>query len=305
MISLNKKLSKIRCNRYQYLIKKGSMSNYSFDIVDEEKTGILNVIFEETTFPIEKEELKDNIMKKCKNLTEEKTNEFIKKLEDIELLVELSNKIDKSNIMLITDNESSELMKKKLLKFNYNIKSTINIEDDKKMFLNGREIESLDDEEFINAIENSDYIMVLSKYFQPDLFYKVNYYSVKLNKKMIISYLDGDEGIIVPIMNPNKSGCYNDFEMLRESSFHNLLDYQIMKEDKIIGSNDKYYNQFYFEMLMDYSIILLNSYDKYSYMISFAYSLDFERMVTSKIRLLKFPKCPSCQGDSNLTHPFI
>lgn len=173
------------------------------------------------------------------------------------------------------------------------------------MLLGDREISSLEDEQFIESVKNSEYIVVISKLFQPNLFYKVNYISVNLNKKIIISYLDGDEGIIVPIINPSKTGCYNDFEMLRESSFHNLLDYQIMKEYKINNGNNGHFNEFYYGMLIDYTIILLNNYSKYSYINSYAYSLDFERLVTSKVRLLKFPKCPSCQGDSNLTHPFI
>lgn len=305
MIDLNKGLGRIRCNKYQYLIKKGSMSNYSFDILDENKTGILDLLFEKVSFPIEEMILKDTIMKECTNLTEEDMTKFIENLKEIEVFIEVLDNETKTNITLITDSESIEFIENKLVNFNYNIKIGLKIDESKELFLHNGEDVSLEEEQFVENMKNSEYVLVLSKFFQPDLFYKLNYYSIKFNKKMIISYLDGDEGVIVPIINPNKTGCYNDFEMLREASFHNLLNYQMMKEDKVNSENNKYYNKFYFNMLIDHTIVLINNYNKYSYINNYAYSLDFERMVTSKIRMLKFPKCPSCQGDLNLTHPFI
>lgn len=305
MIKINKGLYAIRCSRYQYLIKKGSMSNYSFDILDEDKSGILDLIFEKTSYPIDEKELKENIMNYCENITEDKMNEFINNLREVELLIDIEKHEKKIDVMLIIDSESKKCVEEKLNKFNYNCIATVTMDEINNITLDNRKLESLDDSEFVNLIKMAEYIVVLSKGFQPDLFYKINYHGINLNKKLVISYLDGDEGIIVPIVNASKTGCYNDFEMLRESSFHNLLDYQIMKEDRINNNDYTYFDELYYGMLVDYTILLLNNYSKYSYINSYAYSLDFERMVTSKIRLLKFPKCPSCQGDSNLTHPFI
>lgn len=88
MININKELYTIRCNKYQYLIKKGSMSNYSFNILDEDKTGILDLLFEKISYPIQYNMLKEIIMDKCKNITEEKVDEFINNLKDIELLID-------------------------------------------------------------------------------------------------------------------------------------------------------------------------------------------------------------------------
>lgn len=291
MLELNMKFYKIRCSKYQYMIKKGSMSNYSFDMLDEDKTGILDFIFERANYPIEEESLKGQILENCVELNKEKVDEYINNLKELEVFEEISTEKHKIKITLITEKKSMDIIEKKLVYFNYSIVNYIDIEEARK--------------DISLCTTNADYIMVFSSTFDPDLFYKINSYVIKYNKKVIISYLDGDEGIIVPIINPNKTGCYNDFEMLRESSFHNLLDYQIMKESTIIGEKNRGYNEFYYEMLINYAVVILNNYCKYSYINCYAYSLDFERMVTSKIRLLKFPKCPSCQGDGSLTHPFI
>lgn len=303
MININKSLLTIRCNKYQYLIKKGSMSNYSFDIIDENKSGILELLFEKISYPIDESAMKDEIRSKCKNITEEEICSYIKDLIEFEVFQSLKTESNKP-IALITDKLGEKNLRKKLVDLNYSVKSILVSETGEELFIDQDTV--LSDNNLEEILKDNEYILVVSKLFQPNLFYKINTLCIELDKKMIITYLDGDEGLIIPIMNPNKSGCYNDFEMLRESSFHNLLDYQVMKEKCINDQQlNKEYNQLYLEILIGQTILLINKYSKYSYINHYAYSFDFERMVNSKIRMLRFPKCPSCQGDTNLTHPFI
>ncbi|ADH60237.1 hypothetical protein Tmath_0473 [Thermoanaerobacter mathranii subsp. mathranii str. A3] len=168
------------------------------------------------------------------------------------------------------------------------------------------ETEYLGEEKLLDIIKQHDCVLVIQKYFNPNLFYKINRLCVDLEKKFVISYLDGDEGLIIPIMDINRAGCYNDFELLRESSFYNLLDYQIMKESYIKENNVLIASDnLYFNTLLNLTMLILDKYLKCTYINNYAYSVDFERMVITKIRLFRFPKCPSCQGDKNLTHPFI
>ncbi|MGL5972840.1 MAG: hypothetical protein ACRCZK_03920 [Oscillospiraceae bacterium] len=157
-----------------------------------------------------------------------------------------------------------------------------------------------------DAISNCEFVIVLTSYFSPALFYQLNAKCVEFNKMFFISYLDGNEGIIIPLRAPAKLSCYNDFELLRESSFYNLLDYQMMKEE-LNGENldIPQYEQLHLEALLLNTTLLLQNFLKNTNINQYAYSYDFERMVNCKTKLMRFPNCPSCQGDTNISHPFI
>lgn len=295
MLILNGSMQFIRCSRYEYLIKKGSISNYSFNIKDEEKTGILEVLFEKTSFPITKE----NLFLHLKGKKEESDSEIkniVNKLVEIEVLLAYNEeKYQKQPICIIT--EDGQLVKDVFLREKFQI--SIISDTELKMMEN-------DEKKANSFLQDFEYLVLFKNHFSPSTFYMVNKLCLNYNKKLIISYLDGQEGIIIPLLNVAQVGCYNDFEILRESSFYNLLDYQVMKERLLKQENNQLTsNPLHFNMLVHQTVLLLNHFTRYSYMNYYAYSLDFERMVNTKTRLLKFPKCPTCQSDKNLVHAFI
>ncbi|MFZ5354005.1 MAG: hypothetical protein ACOZCL_14970 [Bacillota bacterium] len=311
MLTLNKTMHYIRCSRYEYYVKKGSISNYSFNVQDEEKTGVLEIIFEKTAYPITQDKLVGELTSKINNFGAEKAVEFIDRLKELEIIQDIHQQNNKEcKLFIMTDSCNTDFVKNKFSEQGFEIKmaaldSVKELGKDKAL-----NIAKFTDEQLIEAIKGYDIAVVLKGSFSPSLFYRLNRICLQLKKKLVISYLDGNEGVIVPLLNYNQVGCYNDFEILRESSFYNLLDYQIMKEHLInnevgiIGSEYKF-NPLHFSALTDNTLLLLNYYTKYSSINYYAYSLDFERMVNTKTRLLKFPKCPSCQGDRNLVHAFI
>lgn len=157
-------------------------------------------------------------------------------------------------------------------------------------------------------LQKVDIVLIYAGWYNPMLFYEINKMCIDNKKSLIISYLDGNEGIVIPLINFDQTGCYNDFELMREASFHNLLDYQVAKE-RIIKENSapgKFYTtKLYAQALSIRTILIMNKIVSDSFINYYAYDFDFERLVESKVKLLKFPKCPSCQGDKNLSHPFI
>lgn len=289
MYQLFKDLQFFRCTKQKYLVKKGSMSNYSFDIIDEKGTGILDVLFEKTKYPAEEEVFRKMV---AEHLGDE-AEEFIQKLLELEVLKKTDEKSDKYSVFVITGSENRELISKKMADMNFEVYGFYDLEQ-----------VSAQDNAFTEGIRKCDILLVLSNTFRPDAFYDVNPYIVENEKKTVIAYMDGDEGIILPLVNPKKFGCYNDFELMREASFHNLLEYQVMKEEMIKNKPVKAASV-YSEMLIDWTIVIMNMVCKETQINHFAYSLDFERMHFAKSRLFRFPKCPGCQGDVNLTHPFI
>lgn len=289
MIQICKGIQFFRCTNHKYLVKKGSMSNYSFDIIDENRTGILNVIFEQIEYPISEKIFREIVGKYLGDETEE----FLKTLFELEVIQQITKQISKRSIFIIADNKNYELLTKKLLDMEYNI---IEFYDLEKLFTQ--------DESLEEKISKCEVVFVFSNTFRPDVFYAVNPYIVKECIKTLFVYMDGDEGVILPLVNPQKFGCYNDYELLRETSFHNLLEYQIMKEE-IMKKKPEGIISFYHSMLLDWAIVIMNSICSSTYINHFAYSLDFERMHFAKSKLFRFPKCPGCQGDVNLTHPFI
>ncbi|MBO0481266.1 hypothetical protein [Candidatus Enterococcus courvalinii] len=294
MINKNEGLIFIRCNKYEYLVKKGSLSNYSYNIIDESKDGFLDYLFEKSSFPIEKSELIKQMIAKLE-LSSEIVEEYIERLITLKILEDKTVKPLQQNVVIICNKE----IERDITTYFCNLNMHFNITG--KYTLDNLDISNLD-------LNQTDLVICFTSYFSPQLFYKINKKFVENNQPFLISYLDGNEGIVLPLLNPQKKGCYNDFELLRESSFYNLLDYQVMKE-KLIENQQA-------ASLMTYSSIclaslLLNTLLITNYCLSkgsinnFAYSFDFERMVNTKIKLLKFPNCPSCQGDGNITHPFI
>lgn len=289
MIKLCKDLQYFRCTNQRYLIKKGSMSNYSFDIIDEMGTGILNIIFDQTKYPIDEKVF----CKMVDGYLGDEAEKFICELFELGVLQKTDDHVDKRSVFVITNAQNRDLLETKLIDMNYDI---IDFYDLEKV--------SASDTTLEENILKCEVLLVFSNTFRPDVFYTVNSYIVANGTKTLIAYMDGDEGIILPLVNPQKFGCYNDFELLREGSFHNLLEYQIMKEE-IMKTKPVGTIRFQGSMLADWAIIVMNSIYCEAYINHFAYSLDFERMNFSKSKLFRFPKCPSCQGDVNLTHPFI
>ncbi|MBM0046638.1 hypothetical protein [Anaerococcus sp. mt242] len=265
------------------------MSNYSFNIIDENNTDVLEYIFEIEKYPIDEEKFSNNV----KKYIGDESKEFIQKLLELEVIRRVNNDSVLNKVMVISTIDDKKLIETKLNQMDFIMDAFFEIEN-----------VSEDNSELEKYIKNSEMILVFSNSFRPDIFYTINSYIVEENKDAIFSYMDGDEGIVLPLLEPKYKGCYNDFELLRESSFHNLLEYQIMKEE-IIKKRTMKKSSFYSAMLLDWSIVIMNFIKKQTQINTFAQSIDFERMHFSKTKLFRFPKCPSCQGDSNLTHPFI
>lgn len=302
MIKLNQTMQYIRCSKYEYLIKKGSISNYSFNLRDEEKNGILEILFEKTKYPMEKDELKSYMIENADFSESSKAEELINQLLEIEVFLKESSQTI-PNICLIVDRYNTGFVGDMFLNQGY-IHSVFPLENEE----NSDSI-CLDweDDKLKQILSPFDYVVLLKNNYSPSTLHKLNKICLSEKKKVVMSYLDGNEGVIVPLLNVEQTGCYNDFELLRESSFYNLLDYQVMKEKLLHGETveDPNQNFLHFSTLVNHTLLLLNHYLTFTSMNYFAYSLDFERMVTTKTRLLKFPKCPSCQSDKNLVHAFI
>lgn len=304
MLQLNKTLQYIRNSRYEYLVKRGSISNYSFHIKDDDKTGILEVLFEEVEYPISEEQLKELLLSKGNQIELEKIEEVLNQLKDVEILYELGYAgEEKLSLCVISGAEQINIIKKVLDNEYYAVDyySLENLTDLEIAYL-----DLYDEEQAGEIFAKYDFVLYFSHFFSPSTHYQLNKICLEQNTKLIIAYLDGYEGIIIPLLNFEQVGCYNDFEILRESSFYNLLDYQVMKEhlsEKDV--TDQQMNRLHFNLLVNQTILLLERFSRYTSINYYAYSLDFERMVYTKTRLLKFPKCPSCQGDKNLVHPFL
>lgn len=297
----------IRCSRYEYFAKIGSISNYSYHLKDEEKSGILEVLFEETTFPMEKDELMDLLRVKTVNIETEQMEDLLKRMIEIEVLYELTdNTSEQISVTIITDRSRADMVATSFHELDYQVKLFTLEDDGEESSLKWNVFQVDNEAQASEQISEAEYVLLFKTNFSPALLYKINKLCLDLHKKLIISYLDGHEGVIIPLVNFNQVGCYNDFELLRESSFYNLLDYQIMKEQ--LMENDKIpdiASSLHFNALLNQTILLFDHYVKYTNINYYAYSFDFERMVNTKMKLFKFPKCPSCQGEKNLVHAFI
>lgn len=304
MLVLNKQMRFIRCSKYEYIVKKGSISNYSFSLKDDDKSGLLDFLFERANYPASLSELVNSavgVLPKCGEVDARST---IEKLTELEVLESMDTMVGKPKVFVVTGNQYSKIVYDRFSAHGYPLEVRIvDSEPGKKA-----RFDSVDQEyaALLEAVDDQDCVIVIKTGFSPSLFYEVNKLCTEDDKKLVIAYLDGAEGVIVPLLNASQVGCYNDFELLRESSFFNLLDYQIMKEDLVRKDSNKIItSQLYFSMLIDHTLLLFDRYIKSTSINYYAYSLDFERLVFTKTRLLKFPKCPSCQGDRNLVHPFI
>lgn len=306
MLKISQKMQFIRCSRYEYLVKKGSISNYSFNLKDEEQSGILECIFEEITFPINREDLEEQLLIRIGGIDQNHIKNLLDQLLEVEILYEVSNVIKKNmKICAIADSERVDIIMQALEEQSYEIQP-FTFKNSPIKSNNIKLIELQNENDALEQLKEFEYVLVFKEHFSSSTFYTINKLCLELNKKLIISYLDGSEGIIIPLVNFNQIGCYNDFEILRESSFYNLLDYQVMKEQLLQKDyQPKSSNNLHFNLLVNQTVLLLNHYSSYTNINYYAYSLDFERMINTKSRLLKFPKCPSCQSDKNLVHAFI
>ncbi len=282
----------------EYLVKEGTMSNYSFELKDEKNDHLLDTIIEDSgLFPQDESSLVDKLSNINAVWSKERISETIKKLTDFNFLNYKNADTQKVKVVVITN--QIDLAKKKFGKIE-SVQILEYLDDDAS---------KTEDKAFVEHINaNAELILVFSTWYNPTLFYKINQYCIQNQKSLVISYLDGNEGVLVPLINFSQTGCYNDFELLREASFHNLLDYQVAKEQIIrtdTAPGKKYFDELYEDALLIRTSLLIRKIISDSFINYYAYEFDFERLVDSKIRLIKFPKCPSCQGDKNLTHPFI
>jgi hypothetical protein len=287
----------VRCRRFEYLVKAGSISNYSFSLVDEDRVGLLEFLFETASYPAERAEL---IAAACGSLagcTEEACATTIDRLVELEVFEHVGTPdARRTRVLAISDEASHAIVAKRFAQQGYDVRFA-------PSHVSEPGGSTLDIAEFLG--NGVDYVLVTSAAFSPDLFYRANAACIDAGVPLVIAYLDGREGVIVPLVDVDKVGCYNDFELLRESSFFNLLEYQMMKEDLLNGGVGSITDPLHLSALIDQTLLLLNHYRAFTSINYYAYSLDFERLVSTKTRLLKFPKCPSCQGDRNLAHPFI
>lgn len=311
MLVKNPRFLFIRCNKYQFLVKKGSISNFSFDIIDENKNGFLEYAFEIAKYPQEEEAFIQGASTQLGMEREEVISE-LNKLYELEIIEKAESNQSPRKTLLVYNEDVSEEVRNEMLKtqepdaagritgyglYEYEDPLMITTQDAEKEF--GKE-------KLRERVKSCDVVLVVASCFMPTLFYQMNALCIENEKPIVISYLDGDEGVIVPLKNPARYGCYNDFELLREASFHNLLNYQVMKETLIKEDIvHREFNQMYLKLLILYTMIIANQLLSHSMISSYCYSLDCERMVFSKTKLMRFPNCPSCQGDLNISHPFI
>lgn len=300
MLDKNKKLLFIRCNKHQYLVKKGSMSNYSFNIFDEERDGFLDFVFERVNYPIEKGELAQLIDEKL-SISDEEVNERIDELIDLDIFTERkADENEVSKACLFFNQEISEKVQSSFCEKNPQLLFDSFAISHQSVFAD------YENSRVELAINESKIVIVITSYFSPNLFYELNAKCIEYNKMLLIAYLDGDEGVIVPFDSPMEKGCYNDFELLRESSFHNLLDYQMMKEKLSTPELDiPQHEELFLDALLINTTLIMREVLASTKINQYGYSFDFERMVNTKTKLIRFPNCPSCQGDSNISHPFI
>ncbi|EUJ21534.1 hypothetical protein [Listeria aquatica] len=151
---------------------------------------------------------------------------------------------------------------------------------------------------------NEDILALFMPYYSPVVLHEIDEFCVRNNKKLFVTYVDGDEGIILPLM-ANDGLCYNDYEIMRESSLHNLLDYQVMKEHLISKKVDMKIHAFKWEYVLISSLLILKRHLEKTLINSFAYSIDIERFIITKTKLFRFPKNSLSQSDINIKHPFI
>lgn len=303
MLAINTGLQFIRCSKYEYLIKKGSISNYSFNVRDEEKSGLLDLLFNQITYPAEEEVIYQQVEERLGDLDHDYIKSILDQLLDTEIMYEVGSlPQEQLRMSVITGIDHISMVEEKFAETNFHIATyVINPSTDEADVA----LDMEDEQMLAQTFQDTDYILLFQDHFSPQLFHKMNAFCLNHNKKLMISYLDGNEGIIIPLVNFNQVGCYNDFEIMRESSFYNLLDYQVMKERAIEEDPISQTNKLHLDFLLNHTILLLNQITTVTSINYYAYSLDFERLVNTKTRLLKFPKCPSCQGDKNLVHPFI
>ncbi len=88
MLRLNEKLMYIKCSTYEYLVKKGSISNYSYNIIDEKKLGVLETLFHHETYPIHKEQLLNRLGKNMSGDQKNELESIIEEFLELDILVE-------------------------------------------------------------------------------------------------------------------------------------------------------------------------------------------------------------------------
>ncbi|EUJ21535.1 hypothetical protein MAQA_02352 [Listeria aquatica FSL S10-1188] len=98
---LNEEILFIRVNKYEYLLKKGTISNYSFNIIDEDRLGFLTLLFEELDYPMEEQDIQ-SVLQQELTISEEQISDILTQLRDSDILVAKSNKKKRNNLCTYT-----------------------------------------------------------------------------------------------------------------------------------------------------------------------------------------------------------
>lgn len=302
MLRLNRSMRFIRCSRYEYMVKRGTISNYSFNLQDEDRLGTLEYLFERVDYPVARDRLLEILGTAFDATESDALTSVVDRLAELEILEDVAAGPSGARLLLLVDESASTLARPRFDNAGHDAR-IVSLDGSASASTEGSK---LDDDSLSEAIGERDLTVVLTTSFAPGLFYRLNRLCLARGKALVIAYLDGSEGVIVPLLDPMKCGCYNDFEILRESSFYNLLDYQMVKERILADSaHAPLPDPLHLSALVDQTLLILRQLLKFTSIDYYAYSLDFERLVNTKTRLMKFPKCPSCQGDRDLVHPFI
>jgi len=284
MLRLNKELLFVRVNRYEYLLKKGTLSNYSFTILDEDELGFLSILFEDLIYPLAEEGIVKRLEQELK-MTKEKIKEILLQLKEAEVLIE-HTEAKKLSICALAPSEIKDQVHARLAEV---IESNIKTLD-------------LKDVDYTKITE--EIVALFLPYYSPTILHEIDEFCVKNGKQLFITYIDGDEGIVVPLMAKNGLS-YNDYEIMRESTLYNLLDYQVMKEHLIVKESEMRIQQFKWEYILLSSLLIFKQHLEKPLINSFAYSIDTERFILTKSKLFRFPKNALSQSDANIKHPFI
>lgn len=284
MLTLNKEILFIRVNRFEYLLKKGTISNYSFTVIDEEKLGVLTILFEEISYPKTQEEIIKSVNYKG-NFSTSKLVEIISQLIDAEILL-LEEKTIETPLCIITPEKNKLQVEERF----------------REIISNNFKIIELERIEYSEILE--EVIVLFIPYYSPSVLHEIAEFGVKKSKKLFITYVDGDEGIIIPLMDL-EGPCFNDYEIMRESSLYNLLDYKVMKEHLIYKESGVRIEMFKWEYILMTGLLILKQHLETSNINTFSYSVDTERFIITKSKLFRFPKNSLSQSDVNIKHPFI
>lgn len=321
---INPHLNVIRISSNELLIKHSMNSVYSKIIEDEGCSGMLSKIFD---FFSKENEIEDffNISQDIFSKKEE-LQSFIEQCIDSNLLVDSKSdtllnylKIHYENV----DERTSEItigiigfgklghaLIEKLISLHFN---KFVIANDKKItenkfdeFIENRF--SYKTEDLRELIKKSDFIVCGQDFLRSNLFHRINSICIEEIKSWTIAFVDGSECNIGPVIIPNETSCYNEYEIQTEASLpiSNRRDASIYKEymEKAEGnlSLPTYYD-ITASLLATETFKFLKT--GKSNLLNASMKMDFETMEIDYINILKLPRCPACENHSGFKNMFL